>query len=120
MSVPSNLNFKARLRSILIEDNFVQEKQHPEANLDIVGFGCNVASETSVQETFEKINKHFGRLDAVVASAGLHYIQLLCLRKMSLTLAHRYRRELRSIRVCAVIFLITSMWSINFYSYKLP
>ncbi|PAV20397.1 d-arabinitol dehydrogenase [Pyrrhoderma noxium] len=47
------------------------KKQHPEANLDIVGFGCNVASETSVQETFEKINKHFGRLDAMVASAGI-------------------------------------------------
>ncbi|KAL5492751.1 hypothetical protein ACEPAI_4198 [Sanghuangporus weigelae] len=40
-------------------------------DLDVVGFGCNVASERSVEETFDNVLSHFGRIDAVVASAGV-------------------------------------------------
>lgn len=44
-----------------------------EGDLDIKGFGCNVASETFVKETFEEVLTHFGHLDAVIASAGKSY-----------------------------------------------
>ncbi|THH07879.1 hypothetical protein EW145_g3069 [Phellinidium pouzarii] len=36
--------------------------------LDIVGFGCNVASEALVRQTFEKVLSHFGHLDAAFIS----------------------------------------------------
>lgn len=50
--------------------NLGNEVVGSEGKLDVVGFGCNVASEPSVQKTFEDVVAHFGRVDAVVASAG--------------------------------------------------
>lgn len=35
-----------------------------------IGIGCDVANEESVKEGFEKIVKRFGKVDALVASAG--------------------------------------------------
>ncbi|PFH54244.1 hypothetical protein AMATHDRAFT_72749 [Amanita thiersii Skay4041] len=40
-------------------------------NINIIGIGCDVASETSVQSAYSKVLDAFGRLDAVVASAGI-------------------------------------------------
>ncbi|EJD00132.1 NAD-binding protein [Fomitiporia mediterranea MF3/22] len=40
-------------------------------NVDAVGFGCNVASERSVEDTFKNVVAHFKKIDAVVASAGI-------------------------------------------------
>ncbi|KAI5120606.1 hypothetical protein M0805_008082 [Coniferiporia weirii] len=42
-----------------------------EEELDVVGFGCNVASQTFVRQTFDEVISHYGRVDAVVASAGI-------------------------------------------------
>ena len=40
-------------------------------NVQIVGIECDVADEASVQNAYETIMKTFGRIDAVVASAGI-------------------------------------------------
>jgi len=39
--------------------------------LKILGIGCDVSSEQSVQGAFDEVVKVFGRVDAVVASAGI-------------------------------------------------
>lgn len=39
--------------------------------LQILGVGCDVSSEQSVQGAFDEVVKEFGRVDAVVASAGM-------------------------------------------------
>lgn len=38
--------------------------------LELIGVECDVASEDSVKNAFDQIKKRFGRVDAVVASAG--------------------------------------------------
>ncbi|KAF9647613.1 NAD(P)-binding protein [Thelephora ganbajun] len=39
--------------------------------LDLIGIECDVASEESVKIAFDQTRKRFGRVDAVVASAGI-------------------------------------------------
>jgi NAD(P)-dependent dehydrogenase (short-subunit alcohol dehydrogenase family) len=38
--------------------------------LELIGIECDVASEELVKNAFDQIRKRFGRVDAVVASAG--------------------------------------------------
>jgi NAD(P)-dependent dehydrogenase (short-subunit alcohol dehydrogenase family) len=38
--------------------------------LSIIGVECDVSSESSVQKAFAEVIDTFGRIDAVVASAG--------------------------------------------------
>ena len=38
--------------------------------LELIGVECDVASEESVKNAFDQTSKRFGRVDAVVASAG--------------------------------------------------
>ena len=38
--------------------------------LELIGIECDVASEESVKNAFDQTRKRFGRVDAVVASAG--------------------------------------------------
>ena len=38
--------------------------------IEVEGYECNVAEETSVKEVFEDIVQNFGRIDSVIASAG--------------------------------------------------
>ena len=38
--------------------------------LELIGVECDVASEESVKNGFDQTTKRFGRVDAVVASAG--------------------------------------------------
>ena len=40
-------------------------------NVLVEGFECNVAEETSVKEVFYDIMRTFGKIDAVIASAGM-------------------------------------------------
>ncbi|KAL0946832.1 hypothetical protein HGRIS_013001 [Hohenbuehelia grisea] len=40
-------------------------------DLNIIGVGCDVASEESLKRAFGTVNSTFGRLDAAVASAGV-------------------------------------------------
>ena len=42
-------------------------------NLQIIGIECDVADESSVKHAYEVIIATFGRIDAVVASAGTHF-----------------------------------------------
>ena len=42
-----------------------------DTELELVGIECDVASEESVMNAFERIRSRFGRVDAVVASAGM-------------------------------------------------
>jgi len=45
--------------------------------LELIGVECDVASEESVKNAFDQITKKFGRVDAVVASAGTFVIRIL-------------------------------------------
>jgi NAD(P)-dependent dehydrogenase (short-subunit alcohol dehydrogenase family) len=52
-------------------------------NVRIIGMECDVADEDSVKNAYEEIMKSFGRIDAVVASAGIlfHFsfaLHLIC------------------------------------------
>lgn len=38
--------------------------------LDVLGLGCDVASEESMKQVFDKVVSRFGSINAVVASAG--------------------------------------------------
>lgn len=40
-------------------------------DFNVIGVGCDVSSELSVQRAFEQVMDTFGRLDSVVASAGI-------------------------------------------------
>lgn len=40
-------------------------------NLEILGVECDVASEASVKAAYETVIEKFGRIDSVVASAGM-------------------------------------------------
>lgn len=37
----------------------------------VIGIGCDVSSELSVQQAFRRVMDHYGRIDSVVASAGI-------------------------------------------------
>ena len=36
----------------------------------VIGVGCDVSSELSVQQALRRVMDHYGRIDSVVASAG--------------------------------------------------
>lgn len=36
----------------------------------VMGIGCDVSSELSVQQAFRRVMDNYGRIDSVVASAG--------------------------------------------------
>jgi len=48
-----------------------QENGIDPTGLDLIGIECDVASEESVKSAFDQTAKRFGRVDAVVASAGI-------------------------------------------------
>ena len=37
---------------------------------NVIGIGCDVSSELSVQQAFRRVMDTYGRIDSVVASAG--------------------------------------------------
>lgn len=47
-----------------------QENGIDPTGLELIGVECDVASEESVKNAFDQTGKRFGRVDAVVASAG--------------------------------------------------
>lgn len=62
------------VRSLLCADDTTEEHQvnsdmTPE-DFNVIGVGCDVSSELSVQRAFEQVMDTYGRLDSVVASAG--------------------------------------------------
>ena len=42
-----------------------------EKDYNIIGIGCDVSSELSVQQAFRRVMDTYGRVDSVVASAGI-------------------------------------------------
>lgn len=40
------------------------------SDYNVVGIGCDVSSELSVQQAFRRVMDEYGRIDSVVASAG--------------------------------------------------
>ncbi|CCM04434.1 uncharacterized protein FIBRA_06614 [Fibroporia radiculosa] len=42
-----------------------------ESDYSVVGIGCDVSSELSVQQAFRRVMDEYGRVDSVVASAGI-------------------------------------------------
>lgn len=51
--------------------------------LELIGVECDVASEESVKGAFDQTRKRFGRVDAVVASAGAIVIRIVALREFT-------------------------------------
>ena len=43
-------------------------------DFDVIGVECDVSSEYSVQNAFNKTMERFGRIDSVVASAGVLFL----------------------------------------------
>lgn len=41
------------------------------ADYNVIGIGCDVSSELSVQQAFRRVMDTYGRVDSVVASAGI-------------------------------------------------
>ncbi|OAX39363.1 NAD(P)-binding protein [Rhizopogon vinicolor AM-OR11-026] len=54
----------------LVANACVNSDMTPE-DFNVIGVGCDVSSELSVQRAFEQVMDNFGRLDSVVASAGI-------------------------------------------------
>ncbi|CDZ97923.1 d-arabinitol 2-dehydrogenase [Phaffia rhodozyma] len=54
-----------------IDDWFVGQGEAKEGELDIVGYGCNVADEEAVQKTFQSIRERFGKIDVLITAAGI-------------------------------------------------
>ena len=52
--------------------------------LELIGVECDVASEESVKNAFDQITKRFGRVDAVVASAGTVVICIMTPREFNI------------------------------------
>lgn len=50
---------------------FADENPGSKAKLNLIGVECDVANEDSVKRAFERIHKHYGRIDTVVNSAGI-------------------------------------------------
>jgi len=51
--------------------HFIFMHEMKEENLNIIGIECDVSSERSVQNAFTEVMNKFGRVDSVVASAGI-------------------------------------------------
>ena len=43
------------------------------SDYNIIGIGCDVSSEFSVQQAFRRMMDEYGRVDSVVASAGASF-----------------------------------------------
>lgn len=41
-----------------------------QGDLDVIGYGCNVADEDAVKRVFADIKQKFGRVDVLVTAAG--------------------------------------------------
>jgi len=54
----------------LVQSACVNSDLKPE-DFNIIGLGCDVSSELSVQKAFETVMDTYGRIDSVVASAGI-------------------------------------------------
>ena len=54
-----------------------QESGIDPSGLELIGVECDVASEESVKNAFGQTTKRFGRVDAVVASAGTIVIRTM-------------------------------------------
>ncbi|KAG9226270.1 hypothetical protein CCMSSC00406_0003149 [Pleurotus cornucopiae] len=55
-----------------VADLFAKENAlDGDKKIDAIGIACDVSSEESVQAAFATIKQRFGRVDAVVASAGI-------------------------------------------------
>lgn len=52
--------------------HFLEEKGDTEkGSLNIIGIPCDVSSEESVTKAYDEVISRFGRVDSVVASAGV-------------------------------------------------
>jgi len=56
--------------SQLVIDSCYRNEQKPE-NFNVIGVECDVANEKSVISAFKQTMDHFGRIDSVVANAGI-------------------------------------------------
>lgn len=53
-----------------------------ETDYEVIGIGCDVSSELSVQQAFRRVMDTYGRIDSVVASAGTRPFVLIHLEML--------------------------------------
>lgn len=73
-----------------------QENGIDATKLELIGIECDVSSEEPVVAAFEQIKKRFGRVDAVVASAGRFLVRIIASHGFT---SQRHRGELPCPRV---------------------
>lgn len=56
--------------------DYAQQNGIDTTGFELIGIECDVASEESVVIAFEQIKMRFGRVDAVVASAGMFLVRV--------------------------------------------
>ena len=79
-------------------------------NVHIIGIECDVTDESSVKNAYEVIMKTFGRIDAVVASAGIVFS--LIFHSIHIWFA-RHRPQSHRARVRVII--LTLCWMFNYH-----
>ena len=60
-----------------------QENGVDPTELELIGIECDVTSEEPVKNAFDQTTKRFGRVDAVVASAGTIFIRIATLHELT-------------------------------------
>ena len=61
----SDLRYISNVHSFSVDNG-----KFSSGELNVIGIGCDVSSEVSVQKAFKVATEEFGRVDSVVASAG--------------------------------------------------
>lgn len=71
-SRPNSVSFieVPKIRLLMLTNIIEGNGRHEKGTLNIIGVGCDVSSEVSVQKAFKLATDEFGRIDSVVASAG--------------------------------------------------
>jgi len=66
--------------------------------IEAIGYGCDVSKEDSVQAVFQEIVDRWGKIDTVVASAGMS-ADLILGRAVTILFVYRYRGKLFCIQI---------------------
>ena len=87
------------LDSVLIRCEVDSDMEPSDYN--IIGIGCDVSSELSVQQAYRRVMDRYGRIDSVVASAGASLQRHVVVDPVVDSPSYTYRncRELLRIRV---------------------
>ena len=76
LPLPAVRNLASSYSRVFTEHSQVNSDFEP-SDFDVIGVGCDVSLEHSVQKAFSETMERFGRIDSVVASAGV-FVSVSC------------------------------------------